>query len=271
MSILISTAIACGYGLETALERVREVGCGEIDLLAVHGFAHVNPLDLADNWDPTITRIDELLGRYGIAVKCMNCGFSAKFQDRSTDARSIRLKETRALIRTMRHFGLSVIRFESSLHPDGSPWSEADQDRCMDSVEDILEIADGEGVTLCLEPHERTAFETLEQVGRLLERFPDIPIAYDPTHFVAQGADLRETGPLLDNAVVCHLRDAAKGRIQTPCGTGDVPFEWVLSALKERDYSGPISVEYLGFDDSDDFVVESSQQLYTFLRNNWDR
>ena len=135
----------------------------------------------------------------------------------------------------------------------------------MDSIAEILEIARQEGETLCFEPHERTAFENLDQIGRLLERFPDLPIVYDPTHLINLGSSLEDSRVLLPNAATCHLRDAKPGQIQVPLGEGAIDFDWVLDQLQDAGFDGTISIEYLGFDESISYAVDSARDLKAFL------
>ncbi|MFP4283832.1 MAG: sugar phosphate isomerase/epimerase family protein [Opitutales bacterium] len=263
--IIVSTAIGCGYDLETALQRVRSVGAKKVDLLAVHGFAHVDPLALADRPRQTLERLGSRLMAANVTARCLNSGFSAAFEDRSETAIGQRAREAGGVLAAMKQFGLSTAVFETNLHGDGRPWSEEDQRLCMDSIEEVLALAQADGRTLALELHERTAFETPRQIERLLDRFPEIPLAYDPTHLVAQGVPLKETAPLLRRAAVCHLRDAAAGKIQTPFGDGEIDFDWVSGELESTGFNGPIVIEYLGFGDDTPFVVESSKRLYELL------
>jgi sugar phosphate isomerase/epimerase len=53
-----------------------------------------------------------------------------------------------------------------------------------------------------------------------VEELPEVPLVYDPTHFVMQGIDIRETGWLMAHAQHVHLRDAAPDKMQVPFGTG---------------------------------------------------
>lgn len=92
---------------------------------------------------------------------------------------------------------------------------------------------------------------------------PNLGIVYDPTHFVMQGLEIRETDWLIKRAQHVHLRDAAPGAIQTPFGEGAVDFGWVLGTLREHGYSGHISIEYLETKDFD--ALDSALRLHEVI------
>ncbi len=80
---------------------------------------------------------------------------------------------------------------------------------------------------------------------------PEMPLVYDPTHYVMQGMDVSDTEWLMDNAVHVHLRDAAPDVLQTHFGDGAVDFDWLFNALKDHGYQGHFSIEYLQMKDMD--------------------
>lgn len=92
------------------------------------------------------------------------------------------------------------------------------------------------------------------------DAIPDIPLIYDPSYFIMQDIDLRETEWLMVNARHVHLRDAAPKQMQVEFGKGAVDFDWVLRTLKDHGYSGNFSIEYLETDGFD--VLNSSHKLY---------
>jgi sugar phosphate isomerase/epimerase len=78
---------------------------------------------------------------------------------------------------------------------------------------------------------------------------------------------MHETEWLLDHARHVHVRDAAKDQMQGPYGTGDVDFDWLFAALKERQYTGDFSIEYLETDAFD--VLASARRLYDRLQSEF--
>ncbi|MGH8017530.1 MAG: hypothetical protein ACREIA_04460 [Opitutaceae bacterium] len=73
---------------------------------------------------------------------------------------------------------------------------------------------------------------------------------------------IRETEHLLNRTRLIHLRDAAHGKLQTEFGAGEIDFEWLLDALRDRNFSGHISIEYLGANDAPFNVTDSARRLF---------
>ncbi|HEX8236565.1 MAG TPA: sugar phosphate isomerase/epimerase [Abditibacteriaceae bacterium] len=251
MSIACSTSIACGSSLDVALQRIAGLGFRNVDILTIDGWVHVNTRDLADNFDSTIANVDGLLQQHNLKPIATNSGVSAQLHHRGREVNAQRLHEIDGLLRFAQHLGISVAAIQPRNADNERLWD----DVLADSIMTLLEqkaAGDAVGVTFALELHVHSPFETLEQARRFCEAMPEMALVYDPTHFVMQGVDIRETGWLMDRASHVHLRDAASGKIQAPFGKGDVDFDWVFGALKDRGYQGHFSIEYL---ESEDFDV----------------
>lgn len=255
----ISTAIACGYPLEEAISRIASLGVKEVDLLVIQNWAHINPSDLADNWEVTVKRIEDLITPHGMKVLAFNSKTTPDFQERSPEANSRRQVETQAILRLMEHLGTRAAAIQPPLANE--PWPDVSEPSAQ-SLREVTAMATAAGRQFALELHSRSPFETMEQVNRLLEHFPECPFVYDPTHFIMTGMPVKETTWMMEKATHCHIRDAAKGKIQAPFGEGEVDFDWVLSALRDHGYNGIISIEYLGGKNADFDVVDSARRLY---------
>jgi sugar phosphate isomerase/epimerase len=139
---------------------------------------------------------------------------------------------------------------------------------CIATLREQKAAGDAAGVTFALELHINSPFETMEQAQRFIEAMPEMPLVYDPTHFVMQGVNIRDTGWLMDRAAHVHLRDAARDKMQVPFGTGEVDFDWVFGALKERGYNGHFSIEYLETDAFD--VLQEAPKLRDAIARNFE-
>jgi sugar phosphate isomerase/epimerase len=260
--IACSTSVRTGSGLEEALAAIAAAGFREVDLLTIDGWAHIHPSALVSEASrkTQIDRTRELLQRYGLRPIATNSGVGPQLHDRTADAVARRRAETEGLIGWMKALGIGIAAIQPRQPDRSRPWQEVLAD-CAASLQEQLAIAQAEGVTMALEFHVNSPFETMEQCLALLERMPDMPIVYDPTHFVMQGVPLAETFALMDRAAHVHLRDAAKGQMQTRFGAGEVDFGAVLNELKTRGYRGGFSIEYLDAGPYD--VIEDAVQLYT--------
>lgn len=251
MRIACSTAAFCRSPLEGAVRGVRELGFAEADLLVIEGWVHVNPTDLVNDWDGTTARVDALLQENGVRPIALNAGLSVLLHDRSAEACEQRRRQVAALARFAGLYSVAVSGMQPSLTGlDGRPVEQVFRDSVA-SLQEMAAIAEPAGLTLALECHVRSAFESLPDALRLLDEAPWLSVAYDPSHFAMSGVDLRETLPLLERAAHVHLRDAAPGRMQVHLGEGTVDFDWLLGSLRDQGYAGDVSIEYLGSDEMD--------------------
>jgi sugar phosphate isomerase/epimerase len=258
VAVVCSTAVRSGSSLEKALADIEQAGFEAIDLLAIDGWVHVNTVDLAERYDETLARVDGLLEQHRLKVVALNTGVSPQLHHRSDAINAQRMREVEGLIRLMRHLGVEVAAVQPRNPDPVRPWEEVLRD-CVATLREQVDAGRDAGVTFALEFHVRSPFETLEQARRLLEEMPDLPLAYDPSHYVMQGIDIKEIGWLLDHAHHVHLRDAAPDEMQVPFGMGQVDFNWLLGSLQDRGYRGHFSIEYLESDDFD--ALDSALRL----------
>jgi sugar phosphate isomerase/epimerase len=252
MAIACSTSLRCGSTLEDALATISRLGFKYVDLLTIDGWCHLHTQALADDFAAAVAPVDALFERYHLKPLATNSGVSGELFRRSDVLNARRQQEINGLIRYMKHAGIGV----AAIQPRGTdrtvPWEPLLR-QAAQSVRDHLRLGAAAGVTFALELHVHSWVETMAQADVLLAEFPDIPLVYDPTHFVMQGLDIRQTLPLVARARHVHLRNAAKGQIQAPLDSGQVDFDWVFGALKDRGYQGHFSIEYL---QTTDFPVD---------------
>jgi sugar phosphate isomerase/epimerase len=268
VAIACSTSIFSRSTLEEALRGIRDMGFRQIDLLVIDGWVHVHTTDLANNYKGTVTRVDQLLQQYGLTPIVLNAGISPLLHDRSPQANARREAETRALIRFMDHLQVSVATIQPRTPDPDRPRDEVLSDSAA-TMNDMIEMARGAGVTLALECHAGSIVESVDAVQEMLRLVPELTLAYDPTHFVMNGVALEETLPLLARTSQVHLRDAAPGKMQARLGEGVVDFDWILERLEERGYQGHYSIEYLEVEGVD--LSGDVRRLYNRVAEHIDR
>ncbi|MBZ0296234.1 MAG: sugar phosphate isomerase/epimerase [Anaerolineae bacterium] len=266
MSIACSTSVGTRSTLADTLADIARIGIPCVDLLVIDGWVHVHSRDLVADFDATIAPVDALLKQHQLTPIAINSGVSPQLHQRSPDINAQRRDEIQAVIRLMQHLGVSIAAIQPR-QPDHERAYEAVFEDCVATLEEQVTLGQEVGVTFALELHVNSPFESLGQARRLLERLPDLPLVYDPTHFVMQGIDLRETVWLMDHARHVHLRDADRDQMQVPFGTGAVDFDWLLNTLKDRGYDGHFSIEYLGSDAFD--VLDSAKRLYEVIAQHF--
>ncbi|MFS0726401.1 sugar phosphate isomerase/epimerase family protein [Paenibacillus sp. 1P07SE] len=268
MNIACSTTVGYKQKLASVLQRIQESGFTTVDLLAIDGWAHINPHDLADQGEEGHGLITDLLARYRLSPIALNIGTRTDLHDRSAEAIASRSREMTTMVRLMNVLSVPIAVIQPRARDASRPYADVVQ-ACAATWREMEAIAGRSGAKLALELHVFSPFEMLDQARALIELVPDLQVVYDPSHLVMQGVPLRETEWLMDRSIHVHLRDAAYGHMQTRLGQGSVDFEWVFHALKRRGYSGPVSIEYLQEDHYD--VFEDVRRLKTMAEQKLDR
>jgi sugar phosphate isomerase/epimerase len=256
-------AIACSTSafkvqLAEALKEVAELGFDYVDLIAIPGWDHVQPEALADDFESVAGEVERLLQENDLTPVAVNMAVPHTHQ-RDEETNIERLRQVRGVARLMERLDVDVASFYPGYKAEDRPWDEVLADSAT-TMREMLGVAAEIGVTLAVELHYNTPFETVEQCTRLLEAVPELPVAYDPSHFAMQGLDLDDTSLLMERAAHVHLRDAAPDEMFVPLGRGTVDFDRLIEMLQERGYTGHYSIEYLG-------LHEGAREEIVKLRN----
>ncbi len=242
MAIACSTSAFKGP-LDEALENIATMGFQAVDLIAIPGWKHVMPDACAADPSGTAEQLGEMLDARGLAPVAMNVALPHMHQ-RDDQAVATRNSQADGVCKVMRELGVAVASFYPGYKAEDRPWEDVLADS-VTSMREVLDIAGRYGVVFAVELHFATPFENLQQCTRLLEAIPELPVAYDPSHFAMQGIPMPQTAPLLARAAHVHLRDAGPDAMQQPMGEGTVDFDWIVETLQARGYDGHYSIEYL--------------------------
>lgn len=129
--------------------------------------------------------------------------------------------------------------------PEAPPPPPTPFDYAVDSFQRIIELIEDTDLRLSFEPHLDSVAPTPEKALRLLEEVPGLSLTLDWAQFTAQGIITREIEPLLQHTAHVQLRQATRGRLQTPYHEGIVDLGQIVELLVRNDYRGAISVEYM--------------------------
>jgi sugar phosphate isomerase/epimerase len=232
--------------IDTAFGRIAAMGFQYVDIIAIPGWGLVELSKLVAAYESTRDNIKQLLIKHGLTPVAVNAAVANPYQREDAAINAQRLAEVRALCRFMKDLSIPV----ASFFPGGNwPAQQMKWDDVLAgevaTLNEMLDIAEQAGVTVAVELHANTPFETVEQCTRLLAAVPRLRVAYDPSHFAMQSSDLRDTVAFLDRSAHVHLRDAGPKQMQMAVGKGTVDFAWILAQLRQRQYGGSLSVEYL--------------------------
>lgn len=263
MRISCSTTIGHRLSLDKALDRIKDLGFTDVDLLMAHGWAHVSPRDLVDDFDAASSAVQKSARDRGLRITSLNVAFSGPLYGRSEEDRKRRAAEATGVMNLMAALGIQV----AAIQPGGRPHAIADNvliERAAESWGELTRIAKENGRTVALELHTGSPFDSPDAARELLNRVPETKFAFDPSHLVGEGIDVHLVGWILEAAAQVQLRDARSGRVQVQYGTGTIDFDWILEKLNARGYGGYVAVEYLDTDEFD--VLESARRLADQIR-----
>lgn len=119
---------------------------------------------------------------------------------------------------------------------------EDDYARLVDSLNQVMDIAQRNGLIPSYHPHHGTIVATPVQIAKV---FAGTPIGFCPDtgHILEAGGDMLELIHAYSNRIpYVHLKDYGNG-VFLPLGQGQVDVRGILSALQEADYDGWITVE----------------------------
>ncbi|MFP4321373.1 MAG: sugar phosphate isomerase/epimerase family protein [Anaerolineales bacterium] len=128
------------------------------------------------------------------------------------------------------------------VHPDGDDHALA---RAIPALMRMSEIVEDVDVRLSYEPHMDSPIITPETALLALEAVPGLSLSLDYAHFIVQGYSLGDLTPLLPHTSHVQIRQAVKGRLQTPFDQGRVDLGLLMRDLQAADYRGVVSVEYM--------------------------
>jgi sugar phosphate isomerase/epimerase len=134
-------------------------------------------------------------------------------------------------------------------------------DQSATSLRALLPIAAKHGVTLTVEPHIGGLLSTPALTLALLDQVPGLKLTLDYAHFICMGFTQDQIDPLAPYAAHLHMRQARPGALQAKWGEGTIDFGAMIACLRDCDYQGYLSIEYVHQDYmntlSDDVLTET--------------
>jgi sugar phosphate isomerase/epimerase len=243
--------------LDHALSRLSALGFREADLTVIDSWGLISSRALINDCAAEAERVRGLLARHGLTAVSVNTAFAPDLHDRSTAAgNASRTAHVAAVARFMQLLGIRI-----GAHYPGhiADWKGDPAGVWHDTLASLADVqstmARFPDQVLAPELHYKTPFEQPVAARRLIQQLPDLRYTYEPSHFVVQGLDWRDTADLLDGATHVHLRGCAPNRLQAPPELCEELIGWVVDRLLARNYEGYLSIEYLP---NADFDVEAA-------------
>jgi sugar phosphate isomerase/epimerase len=184
---------------------------------------------------------------YDINVPCLYHLFGADTQDKNLslrDAGGKNVKQLEQVTLFCNEASIDTIFVLPGVVNPGQSVKQA-MHQSAESLNRMVEVCQNRGITLAIEPHVHSYLESPDLVHELLDRVPGLTLILDYAHFICLGHAQSSIDSLLPYAGHVHLRQAKPGYLQTDLESGIINFQAIFGKLREREYDGYLSIEYV--------------------------
>lgn len=122
-------------------------------------------------------------------------------------------------------------------------------ERAAAALNEMVAIGADAGLRVSIEPHLDSLAATPEAALTLVNAVPGLALTLDWAHLVCQGIPHEMILTLLPHTKHIQIRQAAKGRLQTPFEQGQIDFKRVVADVLAAGYDGLVCVEVLNTPD----------------------
>ena len=232
-----------GASLAESADLWRSLGVAAMDVMAAAG----GPIEAADiERDPQEQA--RRLTEPGMALSNLLYIFGDGFEDRAVNSpdSSVRARNRETFQRVLECCAAACIPSLLVLPGVEQPdLSRADAlELAARELTEMASLASAAGILLVFEPHVQSILQSPLDTLEFLQRHPDLRIALDYSHFVAQGYTAAEIDPLVPWAGHFHLRQGARGKLQARWDDGEVDFPDAVRRLQAVQYEGFVTLEY---------------------------
>lgn len=151
----------------------------------------------------------------------------------------------KALLPFAKALGSPGITLSPGLMPSPDSEDTGVFERTATVLRDMLAVAQKIEMPVSIEPHLDSIAPTPDLALKLIEAVPGLKITLDIAHQVCQKVKPAAMWSLLPHTRHVQIRQAKAKRLQTPFDKGAVDVSEVITTLRQANYQGFISVEYL--------------------------
>lgn len=245
-----------------------------LNFCAEHEIENVELLDVFWNDKATeLVQVNQFLKEHQMTVGAY--AVSNDFVNTDEAARQKAQDSIKNGIATALELGTNTIRvFAGDIKP-GYDFNNAEA-YIVDGFKQVAPAAEAAGVIMALENHGKLAGRG-DQVRTIIEKVgsPNLRSTFDMGNFLLVGQSpldaFAQLSPLVGHVHVKDFLPSKEGKGYQAisgdyyegmaCGQGEVPIEKLVDGLKTKGYSGYVSLEYEGFGDETDGVLDSFAYL----------
>jgi sugar phosphate isomerase/epimerase len=235
MKFGVNSVLFGGHDMETAFKYVAMTGYDGIEISAIDGMSeHL----VIERWKEIAPRVKELSKQYNLPLLAME-------QTRQDP------KIMEAAFQAAVEIGIPII----NCGPGGKANDESTFAPMLESIGNLVRMAERYGVTLCVKAHVGQYVYNTPTTLKLLNAIhsPHFGLDMDPSHiWRANENPVEAIGAVVDRIKHVHIRDCL-GRQQNPGtpenqanGRGDIDLLGYIRVLHESGYAGPVDLEVIG-------------------------
>lgn len=239
---LVFSTLGCpDWSLERAAQEAVKNGYIGLEVRVLNGQIIPPDLDAEEQ-----RKVRQLMADYGL--KIVGIGASTRFSSPDAATRQAQQDQLRQYLRLANALEVPMVRTFGGDVAEGHTIDET-IDWLASSLEDVMQDAEAEGVTVLLETHD--AFCRGAEVARVLAQVdhPRLKAVWDVHHPFRKGESIEETWRLIGARTAhIHIKDARlkpDGDWQLVLlSEGEVPNKEVVDLLMREGYRGYLSVEW---------------------------
>ncbi|HYY86293.1 MAG TPA: sugar phosphate isomerase/epimerase family protein [Nitrososphaeraceae archaeon] len=274
MEFAFSTNAFKKYSLVETINVLSEIGYTGVEILC--DIPHAYPKTQSDT---DISKIRQLLTRLNISISNLNAftlfaiddTYHPSWIEINASYRKLRIDHTIDCIKLAGKLGAKNI----STEPGGPIVSnELSKDKLLkifeDGINQVLDTAEKENVTLLIEPEPDLLIENSEQFDNFIKNFDSesVGLNLDIGHFFCVGEDPSEVIHKLSEYIRhVHLEDISAERLHNHLilGEGAIDISSTLKSLKDIGYDGFITVELYPYQDCPAYAAKQSMKFIKSL------
>ncbi len=130
-----------------------------------------------------------------------------------------------------------------TLSPGVQQEDEGAFERTADALRTMVAGAKAINLRISIEPHIESMAQTPEAALKLIEAVPGLELTLDWAQWVYNNSTHEAILSLLPKTRHVHIRQAARGHLQTPFDRGKIDLASVIADLKAANYNGAICIE----------------------------
>ena len=239
---LVYSTLGCpDWSLERAAEEAVKDGYVGLEVRILNG--QVIPADLGAEERRQVRRV---MDQHGLKIVAL--GASTRFSSPDAATRQAQQDQLRQYLQLANALEVPMVRTFGGDVAEGHSMDET-IDWVASSLEDVMDDAEVEGVTVLLETHD--AFCRGAEVARVLAQIdhPRLKAVWDVHHPYRKGESPTETWRLIGDRVAhVHIKDARRRPDDSwqlvLLGEGEVPCREIVNLLMREGYRGYLSAEW---------------------------